>query len=79
MLKIFKRLFCKHDFEIIRNIYGLYVYNYIKRCKICGKEKVCDYDDIESALKQGIILSKVKVDRSKMCKLAKELMEWDKK
>lgn len=43
-MKLFKRLFCKHDYEFVRNIYGDEIrYLGWKRsewkCKKCGKVK----------------------------------------
>lgn len=41
-MKFLKRLFCEHDYEFVRNIYGDEIIEYgwdrsVWRCKHCGK------------------------------------------
>lgn len=46
MMKWIKRLFCEHEYEFVRNIYGDEIntcggYRSIWKCKKCGKIEYC--------------------------------------
>lgn len=64
MINIIKRIFCKHDFEIMRIRYGFFVFSHIKRCKICDKERMLNKEDLQE---QFIHPKPIKEDDSHAC------------
>lgn len=64
-MNFIKRLFCKHDYRIVRLRFGFFVCSDVMRCKYCNKERRVNKEDLQKQLTNP---KPIKEDRSKMCK-----------
>lgn len=57
-MRIFKKLFCKHEYKTITNLYGdaanIYNSRSVQQCTKCGKRVYCSLIDPECQVVNGI-------------------------